>query len=59
LLDQPLKGAKLISEATLNIFQAGGRREIIAAEEKRPHVRHEYMSFIQEVVRLCQLGFGK
>jgi hypothetical protein len=57
--DQPFKGPNLISEASLNILQAGGRREIFAAEEKRPHIRHEYIGFTQEVARLCQLGIGK
>jgi hypothetical protein len=57
--DQTLNGMKLIGEATLNVLQARGRREIIAVEEKRSHVSHEHMSFKQEVVRLCQLGIGK
>ena len=56
--DQPLKGLNLISEAILNVFQAGGRREIIAVEEKRPHLCHEYIGFTQEVARLCQLRSG-
>jgi hypothetical protein len=43
--DQTLNGMKLIGKATLNIFEPGGHREIIAVEEKRPHVSHEHMSF--------------
>jgi hypothetical protein len=50
--DQPLKDMNLISKATLNVLEPGGRREIIAVEEKRSHVSHEHMSFKQEVVRL-------
>ena len=57
--DQTLKGLNLISEATLNVLEPGGGREIIAVEEKRSHVCHEHMSFKQEVVRLCQLGIGE
>ena len=57
--DQPLKGLNLIREATLNVLQAGGRREIIAVEEKRPHVCHEYIGFTQEVARLRQLRSGE
>jgi hypothetical protein len=59
LLDQPLNGLNLIREAGLNVLEPRGRREIIAVEEKRSHISHEHMSFKQEVVRLCQLGFGK
>ena len=36
--DQTLKGLNLISEATLNVLEPGGGREIIAVEEKRSHV---------------------
>ena len=43
--DQPLKDLNLISKAALNVLQAGGRREIIAVEEKRPHVCHEHFGF--------------
>ena len=50
--DQPLKDLNLISKATLNVFQAGGCREIIAVEEKRSHVCHEYIGFTQEGARL-------
>jgi len=50
--DQPLDGSKLISKATLNVLEPGGRREIIAVEEKQFHVCHEHMSFKQEAVRL-------
>jgi len=50
--DQPLKRLNLIREATLNVLEPGGRREIIAVEEKRPHVCHEYIGFTQEVARL-------
>jgi hypothetical protein len=57
--DQPLKGLNLISEATLNVLEPGGGREIIAVEEKRSHVCHEHMSFTQEIVRLGQFGIGE
>ena len=39
--DQPLNGLNLIGKATLNVLEPGGRREITAVEEKRPHVCHE------------------
>jgi hypothetical protein len=51
--DQALNGLNLIGEASLNVLQPRGRREITSVEEKRSHVCHEYMSFKQEVVRLC------
>ena len=57
--DQTLNGMKLIGKATLNVLEPRGGREIIAVEEKRPHVRHEHMSFKQEMARLCELGIGK
>ena len=50
--DQPLEGLNLVSKATLNVLEPGGRREIIAVEEKRPHVCHEYIGFTQEGARL-------
>jgi hypothetical protein len=57
--DEPLNGANLIGEATLNVLQSGGRREITDVEEKRLHVCHEHMSFKQEVVRLGEFGIGE
>ena len=57
--DQTLNGIKLIGKATLNVLELRGGREIVAIEEKRPHVCHEHMSFNQEVARLCQLEIGK
>ena len=43
--DQPLDGLNLIGEATLNVLEPGGRREIADVEEKRPHVGHEHIGF--------------
>jgi hypothetical protein len=43
----------------MNVLEPRCGREIIAVEEKRPHVCHERMSFKQEVARLCQLGIDK
>ena len=57
--DQTLNGMKLIGKAILNVLEPCAGREIIAVEEKRPHICHKHMSFKQEVVRLCQLGIGK
>jgi hypothetical protein len=57
--DQPLHASDLIGKATLNVLEPGGRREITSVEEKRSHVCNEHISFKQEVVRLCQLRFGK
>ncbi len=40
--DQPLKGSNLISEATVNVLEAGGRRDITRVEEERLHLCHEH-----------------
>ena len=50
--DQPLKGSNLISEATLNVLEAGGSREITGVEEERLHVCHEHISVTEEVAHL-------
>ena len=50
--DQPLKGSNFISEATLNVLEAGGSREITGVEEERLHVCHEHISVTEEVVHL-------
>jgi len=50
--DQPLKGSNLIGEATLNVLEAGGSREITSVEEERLHVCHEHISVTEEVAHL-------
>jgi hypothetical protein len=57
--EQALNGANLIGKAAQNVLEPGSCREITRVEEKRSHVCHEHISFKQEVVRLCQLEFGK
>jgi len=47
--DQPLKDLNLIREATLNVLEAGGRREITGVEEERLHVCHEHIGVTEEV----------
>jgi len=50
--DQPLKGLNLISKATPNVLEPGGRREITNVEEKRLHLCHEHISVTEEVAHL-------
>ena len=50
--DQPLNGANLISEATLNVLEPGGRRGVTGVEEQRLHLCHEHISVAEEVARL-------
>ena len=44
--DQPLNGLNLISEATLNVLEPGGDREITAVAEERLYVGHEQVGFL-------------
>ena len=50
--DQPLKGSNLITEATLNVLEAGGSREITGVGEERLHLCHEHISVAEEVAHL-------
>jgi hypothetical protein len=50
--DQPLKGSNLISEATVNVLEPGGRHEITGVEEERLHLCHEHISVPEEVAHL-------
>jgi hypothetical protein len=50
--DQPLQGSNLISEATVNVLEAGGRRDITRVEEERLHLCHEHISVAEEVAHL-------
>jgi hypothetical protein len=50
--DQPLKGLNLVSKATLNVLEPGGRREITYVEEKRLHVCHEHISVTEKLAHL-------
>jgi hypothetical protein len=57
--DQPLQGSNLISEATVNVLEAGGRRDITRVKEERLHLCHEHISVAEEVAHLRQLRSGE